>query len=133
MSGDFPRSSVSLMPPPAQRAMLALTFCQGSPTRPSTTRKDGGSWIARVLHRNPSPEPVAARPSHPQPRRTLSDKAMNLMLAQRRDALRNEDLQGLVRLCGKSKLYLPADYAPGSLLLPTCFRATAQCLVQNGS
>ena len=57
---------------------------------------------------------------------------MNLMLAQRRDALRNEDLQGLVRLCGKSKLYLPADYAPGSLLLPTCFRATAQCLVQNG-
>ncbi|KAK0635416.1 hypothetical protein B0T17DRAFT_550153, partial [Bombardia bombarda] len=47
------------------------------------------------------------------------------------DTLKDEDLQSLVRLCGKSILYLPSEYAPGSLVLPTCFRATAQYLVQH--
>lgn len=37
-----------------------------------------------------------------------------------------------MRLCGKSFLYLPTEYTPGSLILPTCFRATAQYLVQHG-
>ena len=50
----------------------------------------------------------------------------------RKDALKNEDLRGLVRLCGTSILYLPSEYAPGSLALPTCFRAAAQYLVQHG-
>lgn len=50
----------------------------------------------------------------------------------KRDSLKDQDLQGLVRLCGKSFLYLPPEYAPGSLILPTCFRATAQYLVQHG-
>ncbi|WQF86508.1 Putative Rho GTPase activation protein [Colletotrichum destructivum] len=38
----------------------------------------------------------------------------------------------MVRLSGKCLLYLPPDYAPGSLVLPTCFRATAQYLAQYG-
>ncbi|KAK2759668.1 RhoGAP domain-containing protein [Colletotrichum kahawae] len=38
----------------------------------------------------------------------------------------------MVRLSGKNFLYLPEPYAPSSLLLPTCFRATAQYLVQYG-
>ncbi|KAF4924482.1 putative Rho-GTPase-activating protein 6 [Colletotrichum viniferum] len=38
----------------------------------------------------------------------------------------------MVRLSGKNFLYLPEPYAPSSLMLPTCFRATAQYLVQYG-
>ncbi|EFQ29872.1 RhoGAP domain-containing protein [Colletotrichum graminicola M1.001] len=38
----------------------------------------------------------------------------------------------MIRLSGKSLFYLPSDYAPGSLVLPTCFRATAQYLAQYG-
>ena len=37
----------------------------------------------------------------------------------------------MVRLSGKSMLYLPHEYAPCSLILPTCIRATAQHLAQN--
>lgn len=38
----------------------------------------------------------------------------------------------LVKLCGASTLYLPADYSPGTLRIPTCLRATAQYLIQHG-
>ncbi|KZL67955.1 RhoGAP domain-containing protein [Colletotrichum tofieldiae] len=38
----------------------------------------------------------------------------------------------MVRLSGKSLFYLPSGYAPSSLVLPTCFRATAQYLAQYG-
>jgi hypothetical protein len=64
-------------------------------------------------------------------KRSLSDLAMNLM-AQKKDGFKDEDLQSLVRLCGKNMLYLPPEYAPGALVLPTCLRATAQYLVQHG-
>lgn len=37
----------------------------------------------------------------------------------------------MVRLSGKSVFYLPNDYTPCSLVLPTCLRATAQHLEQN--
>lgn len=47
--------------------------------------------------------------------------------------MKDRDLQELVRLCGLSLLYLPAEYAAGSLAIPTCFRATAQYLVQYGT
>ncbi|KAK4179182.1 putative Rho-GTPase-activating protein [Triangularia setosa] len=57
-------------------------------------------------------------------KRSVSDLAMHLVNG-------DEDLQSLVRLCGKSLLYLPSEYAAGSLVLPTCFRATAQYLVQH--
>lgn len=66
-------------------------------------------------------------------KRSVSDLALHLMHGNRKDILKDEDLQSLVRLCGKSKLYLPAEYSPGSLVLPTCFRATAQYLVQYGT
>ncbi|KAK4127370.1 hypothetical protein N657DRAFT_611905 [Parathielavia appendiculata] len=55
------------------------------------------------------------------------------MNATKRDSLKDEDLVSLVRICGKSKLYLPSEYSPGSLVLPTCFRATAQYLVQHAA
>ena len=61
----------------------------------------------------------------------MSDMALYISQPVK-DTLKNEDLPGLVRLCGSSLLYLPADYAPGALALPTCFRATAHYLVQHG-
>lgn len=65
-------------------------------------------------------------------KRSVSDMAMHIVSQTKRDSLKDEDLQSLVRLCGKSILYLPSEYAPGSLILPTCLRATAQHLVQHG-
>jgi len=65
-------------------------------------------------------------------KRSVSDMAMHIMSQTKRGSLKDEDLQSLVRLCGKSILYLPSEYAPGSLVLPTCLRATAQHLVQHG-
>lgn len=49
----------------------------------------------------------------------------------RKDPYRYEDLQELVRVCGKSILHLPSEYSPRGLVLPTCFRATAHYLVQH--
>lgn len=54
------------------------------------------------------------------------------LVKPRKESLKDEDLQSLVRLCGRSTLHMPADYAPSALVLPTCFRATAQYLVQHG-
>lgn len=39
----------------------------------------------------------------------------------------------MVRLSGKSTLYLPTEYAPCALILPTCIRATAQHVAQNAN
>lgn len=65
-------------------------------------------------------------------KRSISDLALRVVNGAKKDSLQDEDLQSLVRLCGKSKLYLPSEYSPCSLMLPTCFRATAQYLVQHG-
>ncbi|TLS26481.1 hypothetical protein PpBr36_04482 [Pyricularia pennisetigena] len=53
--------------------------------------------------------------------------------AVKQDSGTDKSLQGLVRLTGKCFLHLPAEYAPGSLIIPTCLRATSQYLVQHGS
>ncbi|UNI19474.1 hypothetical protein JDV02_005656 [Purpureocillium takamizusanense] len=55
------------------------------------------------------------------------------MLHSRRDPPRLVDVQDMVRLSGKSVLYLPSEYAPCSLVLPTCIRATAQHLAHNAT
>lgn len=64
-------------------------------------------------------------------RRSISDISMR-MAGAKKDAFKDRHLAELVRLCGSSSFYLPAEYAPGTLSLPTCFRATAQYLVQRG-
>lgn len=63
---------------------------------------------------------------------SVGDLAFYLVNGTKRDSLKDEDLQSLVRLCGKSMVYLPSEYAPRPLILPTCLRATAQYLVRNG-
>ena len=65
-------------------------------------------------------------------RRSVSDMAHQLVHPGRKSDLKDTNLSDLVRLCGKSLFYLPTEYAPGPLLLPTCLRATAQYLVQKG-
>jgi hypothetical protein len=61
---------------------------------------------------------------------SISDLSLRLKLKS--NTLKDKDLQELVRLCGLSLLYLPTEYAAASLAVPTCFRATAQYLVQHG-
>ncbi|ETS80311.1 hypothetical protein PFICI_07840 [Pestalotiopsis fici W106-1] len=93
------------------------------------------SWMSRVLHQGSTTHPE--RPLIDMPnqilrhRRTISDLAVNFVQHQRKEGLKNENLRDLVRLCGKSMFYLPQEYAYGSLILPTCLRATAQYLVQH--
>ncbi|KAL2019994.1 hypothetical protein VTK56DRAFT_8994 [Thermocarpiscus australiensis] len=111
------------------------------PEKHSPTTPPGGSplhqrkgWFSRAFLRQPSTSSKGSstssdRASH---KRSVSDLATHFMNGTRRDSLKDEDLQSLVRLCGKSLLYLPSEYAPGSLVLPTCFRATAQYLIQHG-
>lgn len=53
------------------------------------------------------------------------------MIRSRHEPARLLCIQEMVRLSGKSLLYLPQDYSPCSLVLPTCLRATAQYLAQN--
>lgn len=63
-------------------------------------------------------------------RRSVSN--LSLRIRPNKDALMGKDLAELIRLCGASPLYLPAEYAASTLAIPTCFRATAQYLVQHG-
>ena len=64
-------------------------------------------------------------------KRSFSDLSLRVHGA-RKDQLKDKHLVELVRLCGSSPFYLPTEYAAGTLSLPTCFRATAQYLVQRG-
>lgn len=63
-------------------------------------------------------------------KRSVSD--LTLRLKPKKDPLKDKSLEELVRLCGASALYLPSEYAAGTLAVPTCFRATAQYLIQHG-
>jgi hypothetical protein len=64
-------------------------------------------------------------------RRSISDISLR-MPGAKKDAFKDRHLAELVRLCGSSNFDLPPKYAHGTLSLPTCFRATAQYLVQRG-
>ncbi|CAM1507828.1 Fc.00g046760.m01.CDS01 [Cosmosporella sp. VM-42] len=92
-----------------------------------------GGWIYRML-RSASSQPTAAPKStthtHAHHKRSVSDLAHHLVHSHR---LPSEciDIQTMVRLCGKSMLYLPAEHAPCALVLPTCLRATAHHLSQH--
>ncbi|RDL39434.1 uncharacterized protein BP5553_03774 [Venustampulla echinocandica] len=97
--------------------------------RSTTINGKPGSWFLRkILKRIPATQ--SAKPEkHLKHRRSISDISLRLKL--RKDKLKNKSLPELVRLCGLSPLYLPAEYATGNLAIPTCFRATAQYLIQH--
>lgn len=123
---------------------LAYSSMNQSPEHRHSQQKISG-WFSRTFLRQPSAasshasgnaSTVIVRPSEARRashKRSMSDLAIQIMQPiLKKDTLKGEDLQSLVRLCGKSILYLPSEYAPGSLILPTCLRATAQYLVQHG-
>ncbi|PKS07270.1 hypothetical protein jhhlp_005872 [Lomentospora prolificans] len=64
-------------------------------------------------------------------KRSVSDIALTL-IHSRRDTPKNVELHELIRLTGKSLLRLPRGHAPAELIVPTCIRATAHYLTQNG-
>ncbi|KFZ16440.1 hypothetical protein V502_05078 [Pseudogymnoascus sp. VKM F-4520 (FW-2644)] len=91
-----------------------------------------GSWIMkRILRRTTSMLSLNKPKPDLKHKRSISDISLR-MAGARKDAFKDRHLAELVRLCGSSPFYLPAEYAPGTLSLPTCFRATAQYLVQRG-
>lgn len=94
------------------------------------------SWLSKALRRTSSGQStqtviIRSEPRQLRHRRSVSDVALNLVHHVKKVELKGENLQDLVRLCGKSIFYLPTEYAPCSLVLPTCFRALAQALVQH--
>ncbi|KAI0166781.1 hypothetical protein GGR52DRAFT_584701 [Hypoxylon sp. FL1284] len=94
------------------------------------------SWVARAIRRTSSGQSTKAVINRTEDRqlrrrRSISDAALDFVHHQRKDGLKNKDLKALVRLCGKSLLFLPQGYTLGPLVLPTCFRAVAQALVQH--
>ncbi|KAK1502553.1 RhoGAP domain-containing protein [Colletotrichum tamarilloi] len=90
-------------------------------------------WWSRVLRSTSSGQPPTSRgaPHGVRHKRSVSDIALQLVHSRKPEP-KILDLQAMVRLSGKSLLHLPADYAIGSLVVPTCFRATAQYLAQYG-
>ncbi|ERS99305.1 hypothetical protein HMPREF1624_04504 [Sporothrix schenckii ATCC 58251] len=102
-----------------RRNWFARTF--GKPSAP-TSRRSSRHSIGGGKHKRSDSDPS----NQLQPGSGSGSKSDVL------DTLKNQSLQTLVRTCGKSFLYLPTDYGTRSLMLPTCFRAAAQYLVQNG-
>ncbi|KAF7909671.1 uncharacterized protein EAF01_003389 [Botrytis porri] len=93
-----------------------------------------GNWLSRKLFRRTSSSQTPIVKSKKVERRDLKKMRSisdSLRLKSRKDSLKDRDLVELVRLCGSSLLYLPAEYAASSLTLPTCIRATAQYLIQH--
>ncbi|KAK4104710.1 hypothetical protein N658DRAFT_564491 [Parathielavia hyrcaniae] len=116
---------------------LNLDAC--SPLHPGQTPlPQRRSWFSRTFLRQVSTSSDASstksdKRARVKNKRSVSSLALQLMNVTNRDSLKDEDLASLVRICGKSKLYLPSEYSPGSLVLPTCFRATTQYLVQHAA
>ncbi|OBT69401.1 hypothetical protein VE03_01229 [Pseudogymnoascus sp. 23342-1-I1] len=95
-----------------------------------------GSWTLRkIIKRTTSMLSINKTKPDPKPdvkhKRSFSDISLR-MAGAKKDAFKDRHLAEVVRLCGSSPFYLPDEYTPGTLRLPTCFRATAQYLAQNG-
>ncbi|KHJ32402.1 putative gtpase gap [Erysiphe necator] len=87
------------------------------------------SWFSRKFSRLQT-SPQNMRDKQLRHKRSLSD--ISSRLSGRKDKFKGKNLQELGRLCGFSLLYLPTEYSPGGLLLPTCFRALAHYLLEYG-
>lgn len=114
---------------------------------PNTPNNPKRSWISRLFRSSSVSHPsrpaafqkVSTQQQQPLPsqpqmreRRSVSDIAHHIVHPHR-EPPKVLDLQSMVRLSGKSVLYLPPDFAPSTLVLPTCIRATAQHLAQHTS
>lgn len=89
-----------------------------------------GGWLMKRLLKRTSSMLASSNPkANFKHKRNVSDFSLRML---RRDGLKDKGLAELVRLCGSSLFYLPTEYGTGALNLPTCFRATAQYLLQRG-
>ncbi|KFY66839.1 hypothetical protein V496_01898 [Pseudogymnoascus sp. VKM F-4515 (FW-2607)] len=99
------------------------------------TGKAGSSIMKRFLSRTTSLLSLNKSKPDPKPdlkhKRSISDISLR-MVGVKKDTIKDKHLAEIVTLCGLSPFYLPNEYALGTLSLPTCFRATAQYLVQHG-
>lgn len=89
-------------------------------------------WITRII-RNVSGHArslSAVKHGRTRHKRSLSD--MTAQNSQLGKELKDVELEEIIRICGKNLLRLPPEHAPSSLVVPTCVRATAHYLVQNG-
>ncbi|KAF7560495.1 hypothetical protein G7046_g3638 [Stylonectria norvegica] len=86
-------------------------------------------WFYRILRSTSSQSKTAPKPTT-RHKRSVSDIAHHFM-RHRREQPQTIDIQAMIRLSGKSLLYLPTEYAPCALVLPTCLRATAHYLAQH--
>ncbi|KXJ92921.1 hypothetical protein Micbo1qcDRAFT_194254 [Microdochium bolleyi] len=98
-----------------------------------------GRWLPRALGANLVTATAAGGaivdPKHHNIKRhrSVGDIVLNLVHpATKSETAATEHLTSLVRMSGQSLLYLPSEYAARPLVLPTCLRATAQRLVQQG-
>ncbi|MBE3044438.1 hypothetical protein IMZ48_18090 [Candidatus Bathyarchaeota archaeon] len=85
-------------------------------------------WLSRIL-RNFSETARGfngAKQGKTRHKRSLSD--ITTHFAQSKEV----GLDEIIRICGKNLLRLPPEHAPSPLVVPTCLRATAHYLVQNG-
>ncbi|KAL7785274.1 hypothetical protein V8C37DRAFT_419992 [Trichoderma ceciliae] len=90
-------------------------------------------WLYRIFRgtssqSTPSKTPPASRTLH---KRSVSD--LGYLIRSRPETSKAIEIQDMVRLSRKSVLYLPPEYSPCSLILPTCIRATAQYIAQNAT
>ncbi|KAJ3520009.1 hypothetical protein NM208_g13899 [Fusarium decemcellulare] len=101
-----------------------------SRTVPASPRKQG--WLYRILRSTSSQPTPGVKPvaHHARHKRSVSDLAHSLV-GHRRETPKALDLQSMVRLSGKSTLYLPSEHAPSALILPTSLRATAHHIAQH--
>ena len=98
----------------------------------NSTGKKSGTWFSRKILRRISSSQNFKHKHDGLTKRRRSISDLSLRLKSKGNTFKDKDLQELVRLCGLSLVYLPTEYAISSLAVPTCFRATAQYLIQNG-
>ncbi|RFU72802.1 rho-gtpase-activating 6 [Trichoderma arundinaceum] len=90
-------------------------------------------WLYRIF-RGTSNQPTLHRAtpiSRTPHKRSVSD--LGYLIRSRSETSKTIGIQDMVRLSGKSVLYLPPEYSPCSLTLPTCIRAAAQYIAQNAT
>lgn len=97
----------------------------------------GTRILNRLLKRTDSTKDVSEKSrkalGHPlgHKRMSVSDLA-GMGRAGRKDHLRGLHLEDMVKLGGVCEFKLPEKVAPGMLLVPACFHATANYLLMNG-
>lgn len=113
---------------PTFRHLIRL---QGPTLRPNIVPRK--RWISRII-RNVSGHArilSVAKNGRARHKRSISDITTQYSQPNKGPS-RVIGLEEIIRICGKNLLHLPPEYAPSPLVVPTCVRATAHYLVENG-